>query len=74
MLGTNKSNALRFDQYCDRTDITKMIPVNPHKRRFDNIEKLPMINSKFNNSFKLEINRTIGRKQASPKNFGNSTR
>lgn len=49
-----------------------MIEVNPHEGRFDNFETLPMINSKYGNSFKLEIKKNLGRKEASPSNAGNT--
>ena len=51
-----------------------MIPVNPHEGRFDNFETLPMINSKYGNSFKLEIKKNLGRKEASPSNAGHQIR
>ena len=65
---------LRFDQYKDRTDITKMIHTNPHNQQFETINKLPLINSKFKNSYKHEIKRTIGRVEASPINAGHLMR
>ena len=72
MLGTNKSPALRLEQYKTKQDICTMIDVNPHEGRFDNFETLPMINSKYGNSFKLEIKKNLGRKEASPSNAGHT--
>ena len=45
-----------------------MITVNPHEGRFDNFNRLPRINSKYKNSFKLEMNKTLGRNY-SPKKY-----
>ena len=72
LLGTNKSPALRFDQYCGKTDITAMINVHPHDKQFEPIDKLPLINSKFKNSSKVSIKKQISREQALPRNAGNT--
>jgi len=52
-MGTNKTNTLRFDQYRKRTDITEMITVHPVDAQFEVINKMPHVNSKFKNSYKL---------------------
>ena len=66
-LGTNKTVTLRLDQYTQREDITKTYKnskvnaLDPHDQRFEMINKLPQINSKFKNSYKHQIKNTIGR-------------
>ena len=72
-LGTNKSLTLRFDQYKDRLDITKMIvPCDPHDQRFETITKLSTVNSKFKDSYTHNISKDISRTQACPRNAGNT--
>lgn len=44
-----------------------MISVNPHEGRFEPIDKLPRINSKYKNSFKVSMNKTLGRNEISEK-------
>ena len=62
-MGTNKTSALRLDLYNSKQDITTMISVNPHEKQFDNFNHLPKINSKYKNSFKLDLRKTSGRDQ-----------
>ena len=60
-MGTNKTSALRLDLYNSKQDMTTMITVNPHEGRFDNFNHFPRINSKYKNSFKLDLQKTSGR-------------
>lgn len=68
IMGTNKVQTLRLDQYKDREDIrktykcSKINNLDPHDARFENIDKLPLINSKFKNSYKHQIKNTFGRR------------
>ena len=67
MLGTNKTKALRLEQYSPRQDISKMIVDNAHPARFENINKLPKVHSQFKKALELtQFNKCITRKQASP--------
>ena len=67
VLGTNKTNTLRLDQYTQREEITnqyknsKVLACNPHDEQFESINKLPKINSKYRNTYQHEIKKTIGR-------------
>jgi len=72
VLGTNKTSTLRFDQYRQRPSITSLITVNPVEAQFDSIDKMPAVNSKFKNSYKMQMKHTISRAQAVPRNAGNT--
>lgn len=71
-LGTNKTSALRLDQYHSRPDITSTIDVDPHESRFVKFEALPHINSKYKTAFKgPAIKKTLGRDDQ-PTNAGHT--
>ena len=70
LLGTNKTLALRLDQYKKRPDFTSLNEINPHEARFETFEALPHINSKYKTAYRgLEIKKTMGRSD-DPKNAG----
>lgn len=54
-VGTNKTQCLRFDQYMSRVDLDKQCFLYAHPGRFERINDLPIVNSKFRKVVDVDI-------------------